>query len=191
MRLGRSLALPMRLGGSLALPISVDFSAYHESADFRVTRERDVLIINWYGENGISLRLSLNLVDPEKLIAELSHAASSAAGRKILLKDAAPAYRVTTGKRSGGWDNFFDSPASRPHEISEYFSKLVMEGCRVVSEGRRLRAGKAYRTGSAADMFNLIEREGDWPGKLTLARKAPPVIPTRLKTPSIFVIQPG
>ena len=128
----------MRLGRSLALPISVDFSAYRESADFRVTRERDVLIINWYGENGISLRLSLNLVDPEKLIAELSHAASSAAGRKIILKDAAPSYRVTTGKRSGGWDNFFDSPASRPHEISEHFSKLVMEGCRVVSEGRRL-----------------------------------------------------
>src|SRR5437773_1526675 len=78
MRLGGSLALPMRRGGSLALPISLDFSAYRESADFRVTRERDVLIINWYGENGISLRLSLNLVDPEKLIAELSHAASSA-----------------------------------------------------------------------------------------------------------------
>src|SRR5207247_2388867 len=70
MRLGGSLALPMRRGGSLALPISLDFSAYRESADFRVTRERDVLIINWYGENGISLRLSLNLVDPEKLIAE-------------------------------------------------------------------------------------------------------------------------
>src|SRR5438046_1942961 len=42
MRLGGSLALPMRRGGSLALPISLDFSAYRESADFRVTRERDV-----------------------------------------------------------------------------------------------------------------------------------------------------
>ena len=118
---------PMRLGGSLALPISadfeffqssrsqpelpVDFSAYRETADFRVTRKREALTINWYGENRISFRLSLNLADPEKLIAELSQAVSSAAPRKIILKDAAPAYRVTTGKRNGGWDNFFDSPA--------------------------------------------------------------------------------
>src|SRR5438309_123130 len=82
--------------------LPVDFSSYRDSPDFRVTRDGNILTINWTGESKTSLRLSLNLADPEKLIADLSHAAPSAAGRKVILKDAAPAYRVIIGKRSGG-----------------------------------------------------------------------------------------
>ncbi|MBA3439257.1 MAG: hypothetical protein H0T92_05245 [Pyrinomonadaceae bacterium] len=119
--------------------VPIDLSAYRESSDFRVTHNGNLLTVNWSGENKAALRLSFNLADAEKLIAELSHAASpSSAGRKIILKDAAPAYWVYMGKRRGGWDNFFDRPSSRPHEVNEHFSRLIIEGSRVISEGRRL-----------------------------------------------------
>ncbi len=119
--------------------VRIDLSAYRVSPDFQVATDGDTLIVNWLGENNVSWRMCLNLADPAKLIAELSHTVSSASKRKVILKNAAPAFSVYTGKRRGGWDNFFDSPSSRPHEITEYFSKLLGEGCSVVSEGRRLR----------------------------------------------------
>ena len=120
--------------------IPIDFSSWRASTYFQLQRTGDFLIVNWHGERKVSLQLSFNLKDPEKLIAELSHAASpTATARQIILKDAAPAYRITVGKRRGGWDNFFDSPATRPHEITEYTSKLLLKSCRVVSEGQRLR----------------------------------------------------
>ncbi len=141
----RILLLALLLLLSIFVPVQsqenapIDFSAYRESSDFRVTRNGNLLTVNWSGENNAALRLSFNLADAEKLIAELSHATSpSSAERKLILKDAAPAYWVYTGKRHGGWDNFFDRPSSRPQEVSEYFSKLVVQGGRVAIQGKRL-----------------------------------------------------
>src|SRR3954468_18222575 len=99
------------LHGMLHAAVKIDLSAYRESPDFRVSREKDLLILDWSGENRNSLRMRLNLADPEKLMAELSHTDSTSGKRRTLLKDAAPAYWVYAGKRHGGWDNFFDRPS--------------------------------------------------------------------------------
>ncbi len=119
--------------------VRIDLSVFRESADFQVSRDGNLLAVTWTGEDQLSLRLRLDLGEAEKLIDELSQQASSSADRKVILRDAAPAYRVYVGRRRGGWDNFFDTPSSRPHEVSEHLGKLVIEGCRLVSEGRRLR----------------------------------------------------
>ena len=91
--------------------VPVDFSAYRENGSLAATREGDRLTVAWPGAGGQALRLQLNLADPARLVGELS-----VAGR-ALLRDAAPAYSVYTGKRRGGWDNFFDTPAQRPHDL--------------------------------------------------------------------------
>lgn len=119
--------------------VKVGLTNFHPSKDFSVGHSGDFLTVDWTGENHASLRLRLNLGEAERLIAELSHASAKGAPRKILLQDAAPAFWVYIGRRHGSWvDNYFDNPSSRPHEISTHFSKLVIEGCRVESDGNRL-----------------------------------------------------
>ena len=58
---------------------------------------------------------------------------------KLIPRDAAPAYWVYIGRRHGSWeDSYFDNPSERPHEISTHFSKLIIESCRVESDGTHL-----------------------------------------------------
>ena len=118
--------------------VPLDLSAFRESAGFRLIREGNLLTVTWLGENEVPLRLRLNLDDAEKLIAELSHGGPASPKRRVILEDAAPAYWVHIGKRRGGWDNFFDTPSSRPHEVSEHFGKLTVERCSLANAGNRL-----------------------------------------------------
>lgn len=113
--------------------VPVDQSLYRESAVLRATSANDRLTIDWTGENDQPLRLALNLAVPEQLIAELT-----VAGRP-LLRNAAPAYWIYTGKRRGGWDNFFDTPSMRPHEVREFSSTLRVTLAKVETIGQRLR----------------------------------------------------
>lgn len=116
-----------------------DLGGFHPSENFAASTSGDLLTLDWTGENRVSLRLALNLGDAEKLIAELSQSASPAGPRRIVLKDAAPAYWVYMGRRHGSWeDSYFDNPSERPHEISTHFSKLVIESCQVESDGNQL-----------------------------------------------------
>ncbi|MGH9660892.1 MAG: hypothetical protein ACRD96_20250, partial [Bryobacteraceae bacterium] len=117
----------------LTAAVPVDLSGYREAADLRVEHSGDILTAHWTGERNGALRLRLNLADAEKLISELS------VNGKPLLRDAAPAYFVYTGKRRGGWDNFFDTPSTRPREIAEANSTLAIDRARVHTGGRRMR----------------------------------------------------
>jgi hypothetical protein len=120
--------------------VKADLSAFQRVAGFEASQSGDILTVDWAGESGRSLRLRLNLGSAEQLIAELSHAESSDAPRKLILKDATPAYWVYIGRRHGAWeDSYFDNPSQRPHEISTHYSKLTIQGCRVESDGKSLR----------------------------------------------------
>ena len=120
--------------------IQADLTAFHPSSDFAARQSADLLTLDWTGENHTSLRLVLNLGDAEKIIADLSQAASPDSPRRVVLKDAAPAYWAYIGRRHGSWeDSYFDNPSTRPHEISTHTSKLVIASCRVESDGNRLR----------------------------------------------------
>src|SRR6185437_10164832 len=115
-----------------ALAARIDLSRHHESGQFHVSQTNDLLTVNWSGERGLALRLVFNLGNAERLISELSVGSAPEAAHKLILKDAAPAYWVYTGRRHGSWeDNYFDNPSSRPHEINEYSSKLLIESCQV------------------------------------------------------------
>jgi hypothetical protein len=119
--------------------VRCDLKDFRPSQNFAAVQSGDLLTLDWTGENHSSLRLVLNLGDAQKLIAELSQSASPDAPRKIVLKDAAPAYSVYVGHRHGSWeDSYFDNPSERPHEISTHFSKLVIESCQVESDGNQL-----------------------------------------------------
>jgi hypothetical protein len=112
----------------------VDLSRFEAISGFNARQTGDTLTIDWTGENAQPLRLALNLADATQLISEV------AIGGKTVLKNAAPAYWVYVGRRHGTWeDSYFDNPSTRPHEISEHFSKLTVTGARVETDGSRLR----------------------------------------------------
>ena len=127
------------LSASCASAAKIDLSRHHESNQFHVSETNDLLTVDWTGERGLALRLGFNLGNAKQLIAELSVGSSREAAHKLILKDAAPAYWVYVGRRHGSWeDNYFDNPSSRPHEINEYSSKLLIESCQVEDDGNRL-----------------------------------------------------
>ena len=111
-----------------------------ERSPFRVVQTSDSVSVDWIGEQGVSLQLSLNLSKPAELIRGLSISSKSGAAHKLVLHNVAPAFWVYVGRRHGSWeDNYFDNPSTRPHEISTYSSTLGINGCAIERDGNRLR----------------------------------------------------
>src|ERR1700681_2892802 len=84
--------------------VPVDLSRYHDSPQFHATHVGDSLAIDWTGEHDLSLRPVVNLAAADRLLSELSVSPSAGGARKLILKDAAPAYWVYVGRRHGGWE---------------------------------------------------------------------------------------
>src|SRR5205823_1008144 len=55
-----------------------------------------------------------------------------------VIENARPFYQCTTGKRRGGWDEFFDLPPSHPDGTRSYSSELRLQSARATTIGDRL-----------------------------------------------------
>jgi hypothetical protein len=58
-------------------------------------------------------------------------------GRTVVSR-AAPVYRASTGKRRGGWDQFFDFPGSHPHGTRSFLGAFRLTAAHANFEGGRL-----------------------------------------------------
>jgi len=121
--------------GSGATPIWVDFSGYDPSCGIQATQEGPLLQILWPGERGQTLRVRFNLGDLNLLIRDISVSRSSTF--VPILENVSPQYMSYTGKRRGGWDNFFDHPPGRRSEIATVDSLLKGNMCQVTSSHQR------------------------------------------------------
>jgi hypothetical protein len=119
-----------------ATPIWVDFSGYDPSCGIQVVQEGPLLQVIWPGERGQVLRIRFNLGDLNLLIRDMSVSRSSAF--VPVLENVSPQYMCFTGKRRGGWDNFFDTPPSYRAEIRTYDSSLAGNMCHVTSDHQRV-----------------------------------------------------
>ena len=77
-----------------------------------------------------SARFSLDPAKP--LITAISQ------GSTTVMERATPVYRVETGKRRGGWDQFFDFPPSAPEGTRRFEGEFKLTGARARSDGNRL-----------------------------------------------------
>ena len=129
------LILFPRLGSS-ATPIWVDFSGYDKSCGIQAMQDGPLLQVVWPGERGQTLRVRFNLGDLNLLIRDISVSRSS---RFVpILENVSPQYMSYTGKRRGGWDNFFDTPPSHRGEIRTFDSSLKGNMCQVTSDHQRV-----------------------------------------------------
>jgi hypothetical protein len=97
-----------------------------------VAESATTLTVKWPGETDRSWTAEFSL-DPKKpLITAIS------VGGKAVIERARPWYHVETGKRRGGWDEFFDFPPSHPEGTHAFDGTFELTGARAKSIGDRV-----------------------------------------------------
>jgi hypothetical protein len=96
--------------------------------------------VRWPDEAGRMWKAEFSLDPDRPLITSIG------TGARQVVDRATPLYWITTGKRRGGWDEFFDLPPAHP------------DGTRQFRAGLRLRSAKARTTGERVEvMFDGLE----------------------------------
>ncbi len=110
----------------LATLATLDLTGYRPGP-VRVSQQADALAIEWTDEAGRPWRAAFSRDPAAPLIRELGS-----------VRNAVPLYSVTTGKRRGSWDAFFDHPGRRPEEIRNATGDFRLAAARVRTIGDRL-----------------------------------------------------
>jgi hypothetical protein len=120
--------------GALAEVVPLDLSGVRPGP-IKVEKTVESAIVQWPDENSRLWKAEFSL-DPEKPLLT----AISVDGR-LVVEEAQPLYWCETGKRRGGWDEFFDRPFTNP------------EGTRRFSGVFRVRSAKARTVGDRLEIF--------------------------------------
>ncbi len=146
---------------AIAATIPVDTSQLRPGP-VRVTSTAETLRVEWPDERGRRWAAEFSLDPVKPLLSSIS-----LAGR-VLIMGASANYWVETGKRRGGWDQFFDFPPSHPLGTRRFQTEFRSTKAQVRSKGNRveahfdgLRLG-AFRGGIAYTFYpgtRLIQQE--------------------------------
>jgi hypothetical protein len=112
-------AVPVDVSGVRAGPISV-------------TESPASLTVEWPGENNRSWSAEFSRDPSQPLISAISVAG------KPVVERARPWYHVQTGKRRGGFDEFFDFPPSHPDGTRTFEGKFELTGIHARTVGDRV-----------------------------------------------------
>lgn len=116
---------------ALAVPVPLDLSGIRPGP-VAVVCEGDMAVIRWQDSAGRKWEASFNLEPVRPLIAAIK------VGEKIVVQDATPIYSAQTGKRRGGFDEFFDFPPSHPDGTRSFQGTLRITGARAETLGDRV-----------------------------------------------------
>jgi hypothetical protein len=115
----------------LAAPVSLDMSGV-KPGPVAVAQEDDIAIVRWQDGEKRAWEAWFNLEPERPLIASIR------VDGKVVVQNAVPIYNSQTGKRRGGFDEFFDFPPSHPAGTRSYIGRLVPSAARAVTRGDRL-----------------------------------------------------
>ena len=116
---------------AFAAPVPIDLSAV-KSGPIAVTHEGDMAFVRWQDSTSRTWEASLNLEPARPLIAAIK------VGGKTVVQNAVPIYNAQTGKRRGGFDEFFDFPPSHPDGTRSYQGNRRITGARAETLGDRV-----------------------------------------------------
>jgi hypothetical protein len=114
-----------------AAPVSLDLTGV-KNGPVAVAREADMAVIRWQDAEKRDWEARFNLEPARPLIASISVAG------KTVVQNAVPLYTSQTGKRRGGFDEFFDFPPSHPEGTRSYIGRLQPTAARAVTNGDRV-----------------------------------------------------
>lgn len=97
-----------------------------------VLQESDMAVVRWQDAENRSWEAVFNLETAKPLIGRIS------VNGKPVIQNANPVYNGQTGKRRGGFDEFFDFPPSHPEGTRTAIGRLQPTGVRAVTHGDRV-----------------------------------------------------
>ena len=120
------LALP-----AIAAAVQVDVSGVRPGP-IAVETSATSLTVRWRDEGGQPWSAEFSLDAKAPLLTAIAHN-----GEPVIVR-ARPFYQCTTGKRRGGWDQFFDLPPSHPEGTHSYTAVFAPKSARALTVGDRV-----------------------------------------------------
>jgi hypothetical protein len=102
------------------------------SGAITVSSTSDSALVNWKDKAGRPWSAQFSLDPAKPLITSI------AVNGKVVISRAQPVYRASTGKRRGGFDQFFDFPPSHPEGTRSFLGDFKMTAAHAKFEGERL-----------------------------------------------------
>jgi hypothetical protein len=128
----RTFGLLVLIGAvGFAAPVPLDVSGV-KPGPVAVVREGDVALVRWQDGDKRAWEAAFNLEPERPLIAAIR------VDGKTVVQNAVPIYNCQTGKRRGGFDEFFDFPPSHPEGTRSYLGRLQPVAARAVTHGDRV-----------------------------------------------------
>ncbi|MBI4904249.1 MAG: hypothetical protein HY820_11470 [Acidobacteria bacterium] len=111
--------------------VPVDISQV-KAGPVTVKAAEDSVTVTWPDGRQRSWQAEFTLDSTKPLIAAVR------VGGKVIVERAQPLYRVETGKRRGGWDQFFDYPPSHPDGTRRHEGKFTLRSAKARTVGNRV-----------------------------------------------------
>jgi len=125
------LSLFFALSAAAAAAVPLDLSRVKQGP-VTVAREGDTAVVRWQDEKGRAWEASFNLEPRLPLIGAIR------VNGKTVIQNAVPIYSAQTGKRRGGFDEFFDFPPSHPDGTRSFQGRLELAAANAATHGDRV-----------------------------------------------------
>jgi hypothetical protein len=116
----------------LSAAIPVDTSGLQRSGPIQVNTTPQAVTIRWSDEQSQPWSAAFSLEPAQPLIDRIAQ------GDRAVLEGGRPQYWVETGKRRGGFDQFFDFPPSHPEGTRRFMAEFTPTRARLRSKGNRV-----------------------------------------------------
>jgi hypothetical protein len=128
-----TLLVPLCLGWqSLAAVVPVDVSGVRPGGAVTVETTPASVKVHWNDNASRPWTAEFSLDPAKPIITAIS------VGGKLIVDRAQPYYQCQTGKRRGGWDEFFDFPPSHPDGTRSFLGEFHLKSARATTIGDRL-----------------------------------------------------
>ena len=117
--------------GVRAEPVHADLSGV-KNGPVGVVQDGEDLLVRWQDHESHSWEARFALESTKPLITSIR-----TEGRTVVEK-AVPWYRISTGKRTGGWDAFFDFPPAAPEGTRTFLASFHPRTVAAKTEGNRV-----------------------------------------------------
>ena len=115
----------------LAAPVSIDLSGL-KPGPVTVVHENATAVVRWRDAQDRNWEAVFDLEPARPLIAAIR------VQGKTVVQSAVPLYNCQTGKRRGGFDEFFDFPPSHSEGTRSFIGQLRLTAARAVTHGDRV-----------------------------------------------------
>lgn len=122
------LLLPLLACATFAAPVAFDLSGVRPGP-VAVTAAGDTAVVKWQDAQNKTWEAVFSLEPNRPLIATIR------SGGKDIIQNAVPIYSAQTGKRRGGFDEFFDFPPSHPDGTRSFQGNLRISAAKAATLG--------------------------------------------------------